>query len=60
VLGSVAHLLPNLEKLNLKDFASYNQTIPAANFWLRVAYGLAYAMLCVVFGAAIFSRRDLK
>jgi ABC-type transport system involved in multi-copper enzyme maturation permease subunit len=60
VLGIVVHLLPNLEKLNLKDFAAHSEVVPASDFLIRMAYGLTYALLCVALGAAIFSRRDLK
>jgi Cu-processing system permease protein len=59
-LGVVARALPNLEKLNLKDFAAYGETLPAHDFLSRMAYGLAYAGVCVTLGAIIFSRRDLK
>jgi Cu-processing system permease protein len=59
-LAILARALPNLEKLNLKDFASYGEALPAGDFWLRMAYGMAYALVCVVLGSMIFSRRDLK
>jgi len=59
-MSAFARILPNLEVLNLKDFATHEQTIPAGDFLTRMAYGGAYACLCVLAGAAIFSRRDLK
>jgi Cu-processing system permease protein len=55
-----AKILPNLEVLNLKDFATNAQILPSGDFFTRMAYGAAYACLCVALGAAIFSRRDLK
>jgi Cu-processing system permease protein len=60
ILGLIARALPNLEKLNLKDFASYGETLPAHDFLTRMAYGVAYAGVCVTLGAIVFSRRDLK
>jgi Cu-processing system permease protein len=60
ILGVVARTLPNLEKLNLKDFAAYGEALPAGDFAVRLIYGFAYASICVVLGALVFSRRDLK
>jgi len=55
-----AKILPNLEALNLKDFATNAQMVSAGDFGIRMGYGLAYATLCVALGAIIFARRDLK
>ncbi len=55
-----AKILPNLEALNLKSFATTAQVLPMGDFLTRMAYGSAYACLCVLLGASIFSRRDLK
>jgi Cu-processing system permease protein len=53
-------ILPNLEMLNLKDFASRAEIIPATDLLVRVGYGAGYALLAVSLGAVIFSMRDLK
>jgi ABC-type transport system involved in multi-copper enzyme maturation permease subunit len=55
-----AKILPHLEALNLKDYASAGTILPSSDVLLRIGYGTAYSILVVSLGAVIFSRRDLK
>ncbi len=60
LLTGFSKVLPDLESLNLKDFASRAEVVPIADLLVRVGYGAGYALIAVSLGAVIFSIRDLK
>ena len=60
VMRGLAGGLPDLEALNLKDFAAHGQLLPLQALLPRLAYGLTYAAAAVSLAAAVFVRRDLK
>jgi ABC-type transport system involved in multi-copper enzyme maturation permease subunit len=53
-------LLPDLELLNLKSYASNDLSVQGAFVWTSVGYGCAYAALLLLLAILIFQRRDLK
>jgi ABC-type transport system involved in multi-copper enzyme maturation permease subunit len=59
MLGFVK-IVPNLEALNLKDFAAHAQVVPTADVVSRLVYGVAYSAVCVALASLAFARRDLR
>jgi hypothetical protein len=61
VLGTgIFYVMPNLERLNLKNAASMLTPVSASDLLSATAYGFAYTAAFVTLAMAIFSRRDLK
>lgn len=60
VFGAIARVLPRLDLLDVKTQAANQLPVDPAFVASMAGYGLAYAALTVLVGAAIFSRRDLK
>ena len=56
----LAKVVPNLEALNLKDFAAHGQSVGNPEVITRLGYGAGYAGLCVALASLFFLRRDLK
>ena len=59
MLGFVK-IVPNLEALNLKDFAAHAETVSSGEVVSRLVYAAAYAGLSVALASAAFLRRDLR
>lgn len=53
-------ILPNLESLNLSEEITYNLAIPNQYMTSAIWYTLSYALVVLVLGMGIFSRRDLN
>lgn len=54
------YLLPNLDRLNFRPFAAYNQALTLTQFLSAAGYGLAYSAVMLAIAAAIFSKRDFR
>jgi len=60
-VGKVAYyLLPNLDRLNFRPYAAYNQTVSVSHFLSAAGYGLAYAAVMLGIASLVFSRRDFR
>jgi ABC-type transport system involved in multi-copper enzyme maturation permease subunit len=60
-LGKAAYfLIPDLEKLNLKDAASVLREVASGEVISSTIYGLIYVVAFVLLAVALFARRDLK
>ncbi len=61
VLGkAVYYALPNLDRLNFRAQATYDQSVAWGEFGGAVAVALAWSALFIVVASAIFQRRDFK
>jgi len=60
IFKAVFYLLPNLERLNFRPFASYATRVPGEMIGSGLAYGFCYAAVLVVLACLIFERRDFK
>ena len=52
-------VIPNFEKLNLKDFLLYQKDLPASFLWGAVAYAFFYCAIYLILGSFIFHRKNL-
>ncbi|WP_287128459.1 ABC transporter permease [Candidatus Cyanaurora vandensis] len=52
-------ILPDLERLNLRNGAAYGLIPPASELWGALGYGLIYTVLLLSAAQAIFNRREL-
>lgn len=53
-------VLPQLERLNFRPYATYGLPVPPAQFLSALAYGAAYSVLLCTLAALIFRRRDFR
>jgi len=51
-------ILPDLERLNLRDAAVYGQVPPPAELLGDALYGLAYTLLLLILAVLVFARRE--
>ena len=57
---AIYQVLPDLELLNLKSYASNELSVQTRFVWTSVGYGCAYAAVLLMLAIFIFQRRDLK
>lgn len=59
ILDAYQYFLPSFNKLNIKDFVLYKQSLPAEYLVSATVYGLAYSafLLCLII--VVFNRKDL-
>jgi Cu-processing system permease protein len=60
ILKGIFYLVPNFERLNLKDEASMLLPVPFERVVSSTVYGMMYAIAFFLLALAIFERRDLK
>jgi ABC-type transport system involved in multi-copper enzyme maturation permease subunit len=60
IIQGIFYLLPNFERLNLKDEASMLTPVPFVQVWSATVYGMLFATAYFLLALAIFRRRDLK
>jgi Cu-processing system permease protein len=51
-------ILPDLERLNLRDAAVYGQVPPPAELLGDALYGLVYTLLLLILAVLVFARRE--
>ncbi len=59
ILKNSLFFIPDLERINLKDFLIYNQQIPLSYILSSLAYSLFYIAALLVVVSLIFSRKNL-
>lgn len=60
-LGKAAYyLLPNLERLNFRGYATYGLEVPAEKLWQGILYAVAYTAGVLSVAVLVFRRRDFK
>lgn len=61
LLGKVTYyVLPNLERLNFRSYAAYQQPVALSQLLSAAAYGVAYSAVMLTIAATLFSRRDFR
>lgn len=56
---TVAHFLPDLERLNWKDLVLYDQPLDLSAKFLSIGYAAAWFTVCLIVAALIFERKDI-
>ena len=60
VMSGLYYVLPNLERFNLKGHVVHHLDVSGTDFFLIVAYGLAYVAVLLLSASIIFQRRDFR
>jgi ABC-type transport system involved in multi-copper enzyme maturation permease subunit len=60
VLTTVAYVLPDLERFNLKGLAIEPHTFGSLDFFSMMAYGLTYIGFLLTLATLVFQRRDFQ
>ncbi len=58
-ITAVSAVLPNMEAFRLKDALVHDLSVPAGYLWLTIAYGLAYAGMCISLSVWRFRGREV-
>jgi len=59
VIGTLYHLLPNLESFNFKDAMVHHLQVPNAYLWQTAAYGIFYTAALLTLASLTFARKEL-
>lgn len=59
ILKLVKVLLPNLDKINLRDYLIYNQTLPIEYLTRGLAYSVCYSIMILIAIIIVFNRKNL-
>ena len=59
ILDAYQYVLPSFNKLNIKDFVLYKQTLETQYLVNATVYGLAYSAFLLLLIIAVFNRKDL-
>jgi ABC-type transport system involved in multi-copper enzyme maturation permease subunit len=54
-----SNFVPDLSKLNIKQFVIYNQTLETSYLFSAFSYGLIFTLILIFFSSILFHRKDL-
>lgn len=60
VLYGVSFVLPNYDKLNLKNFLLYRQTLSSEHLFGSLSYGISYSLFLLFITIILFNRRTFE